>query len=85
MTCHVFVLRSQGISLLEFSAGTGGAAAPWIAQWLSNFHASLPFAVMSGFAVTAALMCLMLKETKGLQTAEVLEKAIENKGLCTID
>ena len=60
---------------MMLSSGIGAAAAPWIAQWLSHFHISLPFAMMGGLAVISALLCLMLKETKGLETTEVLEIA----------
>jgi len=50
----------------------GAASAPWVAQYLADVHEVLPFTVMGGFAVIAAVVMFKLKETKGIPTAETI-------------
>ena len=50
----------------------GAASAPWVAQYLNVVHEVLPFTVMGGLAVIAAIVMFKLKETNGAPTAETL-------------
>eukprot|EP00795_Rhopilema_esculentum_P015781 gene15781-7079_t len=77
---HPTVVRSQGMGVLQITSRLGAASAPWVAQWLRHFHTSLPFILMGGLTATAAFLCFILKETKGMQTAEVLEKTNTTQG-----
>lgn len=64
--------------MIEVSACIGSAVAPFILE-LDRIHSILPFGIMGVLAVAAALACLILPETRGMQTAEVYEK--KNNGM----
>ena len=68
------------MGVLQITSRLGAASAPWVAQWLRHFHTSLPFILMGALTATAAFLCFLLKETKGMQTAEVLEKTNTTQG-----
>ena len=48
----------------------GAVSAPFVVE-LKRIHPTLPFGLMGGFAVIAALLSLVLPETRGMPTAEV--------------
>jgi hypothetical protein len=50
----------------------GAVSAPFVVE-LNRIHSTLPFGLMGGLAVIAALLCLILPETRGMPTAEVYE------------
>lgn len=50
----------------------GALCAPFVVE-LKRIHPTLPFGLMGGLAVIAALMCLVLPETRGKPTAEVYD------------
>ena len=66
------------MSFMDFAACIGTAAAPFVLE-LDRIHSVLPFGIMGGLAVVAALMCLILPDTKGMPTAEVYES--NNNGI----
>jgi hypothetical protein len=60
------------------AACLGSAAAPFVLE-LDRIHPILPFGLMGGLAVVAALLGLLLPETRGRPTAEVFES--KNSGI----
>ena len=50
----------------------GAVSAPFVVE-LKRIHPTLPFGLMGGLAIIAALLCLFLPETRGVPTAEVYE------------
>ena len=67
------------MGLLSVVSRCGGASAPWISQFLAHFHRSLPFGIMGSLSVVSAAMCYVLKETRGLASAETLDDCKEGK------
>ena len=67
------------MGILQVTSRVGAAAAPWVAQWLTHFHGSLPFLLMGSLAVTAAISCIALTETKDIETAEELPWTDKNQ------
>jgi len=61
------------MGLLTVVSRLGAASAPWVAQYLADVHEILPFTVMGGLAVIAAVVMFKLRETNGVPTAEILE------------
>ena len=57
-------IRSIGIGFVQFICRVGGATAPWIAKGLKYVNRGAPFIMMGIVAVTAALLSLILPETK---------------------
>jgi len=66
------VVRSQGMGVFQITSRLGAASAPWVAQWLTHFHGPLPFLLMGGLAISAAVVSFALSETKDVETAEEL-------------
>lgn len=79
------IFRSQGMGLLQISSRIGAAGAPWVAKALQNVHKSVPFLVMGVSSLIAALLLVVLPETKGAKTAEVLESNISVAAEMTSD
>ena len=50
----------------------GAVSAPFVVE-LKRIHPTLPFGLMGGLAVIAALLCLILPETRGMPTVEVYD------------
>ena len=50
----------------------GAVSAPFVVE-LKRIHPTLPFGLMGGLAVIAALLCLISPETRGMPTAEVYD------------
>ena len=50
----------------------GAVSAPFVVE-LKRIHPTLPFGLMGGLAIIAALLCLFLPQTRGVPTAEVYE------------
>ena len=50
----------------------GAVAAPFVVE-AKRIHQTVPFGIMGALAVTAALMCLILPETRGKPTLETIE------------
>ena len=71
------------MGLLQVISRVGAATAPWVAQWLRHVHKTLPFLLMGGLTIIASFLCFVLKETKGKETAELLNtvKPIEGMNL----
>ena len=67
------------MGVVQVTSRIGAATAPWVAQWLTHFHGSLPFLLMGGLAITAAVSCFALTETKDVETAEELPGADKNQ------
>ena len=59
------------------NARIGSALAPWVAKWLQIFHVALPFSLMGGLAFVAAVLMLLLPETKNCKTADTLDDQFE--------
>ena len=70
--------RSQGMGLLQISSRIGAASAPWVAKGLKTVHRYAPFLVMGVSSVLASIFMLLLPETKGRKTAEVIEDKSEH-------
>ena len=70
--------RSQGMGLLQISSRIGAASAPWVAKGLKTVHRYAPFLVMGVSSVLAAILMLLLPETKGKKTAEVIDDKNEH-------
>ena len=61
------------MGLLQISSRIGAASAPWVAKGLKWVHKYAPFLVM-GISSSIAVFCMMiLPETKGTKTAEVMD------------
>lgn len=58
-------IRAVSSGYLQVNARIGGAAAPWIAQGLKEFHKDAPFVTMAALALTAGAILLRLPETRG--------------------
>jgi hypothetical protein len=50
----------------------GAVSAPFVVE-LKRIHPTLAFGLMGGLSVIAALLCLVLPETRGMPTAEVYD------------
>jgi len=74
---HPTIIRSRGMGLLEISSPIGGASAPLVAKGLKSVHHVLPFLVMGASSFIASALMLLLQETKGKSTAEVIEDGKE--------
>ena len=61
------------MGLLQISSRIGAAAAPWVAKGLKPVHHVLPFLAMGASSFIATALMLLLPETKGKGTAEVIE------------
>ena len=62
------------MGLLQVISRVGAASAPWVAQFLRHVDERLPFILMGGLTIIAGLLCFKLDETKGKETAEVLDR-----------
>ena len=60
------------MGVFQITSRLGAASAPWVAQWLTHFHGPLPFLLMGGLAISAAVVSFALSETKDVETAEEL-------------
>ena len=61
------------MGLLQISSRIGAASAPWVAKGLKRVHKYAPFLVMGISSFIAAFCMMLLPETKGTKTAEVIE------------
>ena len=61
------------MGLLQISSRIGAASAPWVAKGLKPVHRYAPFLVMGISSFIATVLMLVLQETKGTKTAEVIE------------
>lgn len=75
-------IRSVGMGYLQIVSRIGAASSPWVAKSLQPINMSLPFYVMGGLTLLSSLLCCLLPETKGRETAETNQDA-ENQGLRT--
>lgn len=57
------VLRSQGMNVCQISTRVGGAMSPFVVDLLKNITLVLPFLVMAGAGIGAAMLGLLLPET----------------------
>ena len=55
---------------LQITARTGAAFAPWTTKWLDGIHVILPFSLLGGLTVIAAVLLLKMPETAHRATAE---------------
>ena len=62
------------MGFLQIASRFGSAFAPWVAKWLKVFHYVLPFAVMAGGSLIAAIMLQWLPETANKPSPESLEE-----------
>lgn len=67
------VVRTQGMTICQISCRVGSASAPFIVNVLRNVWPPLPFIIMCGASILAALMGLILPETSGKATREKYE------------
>ncbi|XP_057290325.1 solute carrier family 22 member 15-like [Hydractinia symbiolongicarpus] len=67
------VVRTQGMTLCQVAARIGSATSPFIATMLGNIYAPLPFMVMCGVSLLAALSGVALPETNNMATRETFE------------
>ena len=72
MTLSYF-LRTKGIGFISALRPLGGAAAPWLTSYLLKEHTGLPFAIMSGLAGFAALITMILPETREVVNSKSYE------------
>jgi len=63
--------RNTGLGLLVITSRIGAATAPFVVQ-MTRINAILPFALMGVGTFIAAFSCLVLPETKGKPTREVI-------------
>ncbi|CAB4030252.1 organic cation transporter -like [Paramuricea clavata] len=77
------IVRNSGMAITYVSTCLGSAAAPFVLE-LDRIHPILPFGLMGGLAVVAALLGLLLPETRGRPTAEVFESKNSEKATETI-
>jgi hypothetical protein len=66
------------MAIMRVSTCLGSAAAPFVLE-LDRINPILPFGLMGGLAIVAALLGLLLPETRGRPTAEVFES--KNSGM----
>ncbi|XP_028391757.1 solute carrier family 22 member 15-like isoform X2 [Dendronephthya gigantea] len=66
------VARNSGMAFVGVMSRIGAVSAPFVVE-LKRIHPTLPFGLMGGLAVIAALGCLILPETRGRPTAEVYD------------
>ena len=64
---------------LQIAARTGSALAPWVAKGLIVVHVVLPFSIMGGSAVVAAILLYWLPETAHMKTLETLHDQLDKK------
>ena len=60
------------MAFVGVSSRIGAVSAPFVVE-LKRIHPTLPFGLMGGLTIIAALLCLFLPETRGEPTAEVYE------------
>ncbi|CAB4004585.1 organic cation transporter -like [Paramuricea clavata] len=72
------IVRNSGIAIVYVAACLGSAAAPFVLE-LDRINPILPFGLMGGLAIVAALLGLLLPETRGRPTAEVFESKNSEK------
>ena len=58
---------------MQLASRIGAASAPWVAKGLKRVHKYAPFLVMGISSLVAAVCMLVLRETRGRKTAEVIE------------
>lgn len=61
------------MGILQISSRIGAAAAPWVAKGLKGVSQYAPFLVMGVSSLIAVFSMIILPETKGTKTAEVVE------------
>lgn len=69
------------MGIFYVNAQIGSASAPWIAEALLRFHASVPFFVLGIIPVIAFLLGLMIPETKGKIMEDFVRNSHEGKRL----
>ena len=62
------------MTLFDVAGNIGSFAALFVLE-LKRIHPTLPFGLMGALAVIAALLCLILPETRGMPTVEVYESS----------
>ena len=75
-------LRCTAQGFLDFLTHLGSATAPWIAKGLGASQSQTPFIIMSVLAVCAAVVLLLLPETKGRALMEHNEETDELTADC---
>ena len=68
----VRLFRNSGLAFVGVISRIGAISAPFVVE-LKRIHPTLPFGLMGGLALIAALLCLFLPETRGVPTVEVYE------------
>ena len=68
----VRAFRNSGLAFVGVISRIGAVSAPFVVE-LKRIHPTLPFGLMGGLAIIAALLCLFLPETRGVPTVEVYE------------
>ena len=67
---YLTTTRSLGNGAAQFACRVGAASAPWIAKGLKVVGPSAPFVVMGVIVVIAAVLCVVLPETKNSTTSQ---------------
>ena len=68
------------MGFLQIASMAGSALVPWIVEWLKVFHAVIPFSLMGGLSLVAAVLLLKLPDTKDKATFETTEQLLGVKG-----
>lgn len=63
-------IRNSGMAFVGVSSRFGAVTAPFVVE-LKRIHPTLAFGMMGFFAIVAALLCLVLPDTKGVPTLEL--------------
>eukprot|EP00112_Aurelia_sp_Birch-Aquarium-sp1_P011013 Seg2325.1 transcript_id=Seg2325.1/GoldUCD/mRNA.D3Y31 product="Solute carrier family 22 member 1" protein_id=Seg2325.1/GoldUCD/D3Y31 len=67
------IIRTKGIGFISALRLLGGAVAPWLTSYLLKQNTGLPFAIMSGLAGFAALISMLLPETREVVNSKSYE------------
>ena len=66
------------MGMVSIASRLGAACAPFVVQ-MTRINPIMPFAFMGGLTVFGALLCAILPETRGRNTAEVFEDTAEKQ------
>ncbi|XP_046843149.1 solute carrier family 22 member 15-like isoform X2 [Xenia sp. Carnegie-2017] len=70
------VARNSGMAFVGVSSRFGAVTAPFVVE-LKRIHPTLAFGMMGFFAIVAALLCLVLPDTKGVPTLELYNNNLD--------
>ena len=78
---HATVIRTQACGFFIVTSRIGASLAPLIAYELKFVHPALPFVLMGGLNVVAAISAFKLNETVGKPLVETMQEMLKNLGV----